>query len=150
MDCYRRCWACSVVSVPILDRTFFAEYGEKAITDPYSARVGLVVLKGSFTVASSRKLTEVIGADVKDHEIVIFDFSETIHLDDSAAMVVSKLMDAATEQQTEFIIVGLSDSVAHILLALGVLQQAPKERIVKTLDEARRVAFGLIHQRSIR
>jgi MFS superfamily sulfate permease-like transporter len=49
----------SVHSAPILDRTLFPEYGDMAATDPYSARVGLVALKGSFTVASSRKLVEV-------------------------------------------------------------------------------------------
>ena len=99
----------SVISVPLLDQMFFSEYEEMALTDPYSARVGLVVLKGSFTVASSRKLVEVIGEDIKDHEIVIFDFSDTTYLDDSAAMVVERLMNVATEKQTEFVVMGLSD-----------------------------------------
>ena len=134
----------SALSVPLLDRTFFSGLEGMAKADPYSARVGLVALKGSFTVASSRKLTEVIGADIKDHEIVIFDFSGTTYLDDSAAMVVENLMNIATEERTEFIVMGLSVTVAHTLHTLNILQRVPQERLVETLDEAREVAYELL------
>ena len=134
----------SVVSVPLLDQTFFSEYKDMAVTDPYSARVGLVALRGSFTVASSKKLVEVIGGDIKDHEIVIFDFSETTYLDDSAAMVVERLLNAATEKQTEVLVVGLSDAIEDTLRTLNVLQQVPKGHLVDTLDEARQAAYNLI------
>ena len=43
----------SVLSVPLLDRTFLP--GAEA-SDPFSARVGLLAFLGSFTVASARKL----------------------------------------------------------------------------------------------
>ena len=33
--------------------------------DPYAARVGLVAIRGTLTVASSHKLVGVIGADIK-------------------------------------------------------------------------------------
>ena len=46
----------SVVSVPMLDRTFFGAQEGDEETDIFSARVGLVALKGTFTVASSSKL----------------------------------------------------------------------------------------------
>ena len=136
----------SVISVPLLDQMFFSEYEEMALTDPYSARVGLVVLKGSFTVASSRKLVEVIGEDIKDHEIVIFDFSDTMYLDDSAAMVVERLMNVATEKQTEFVVMGLSDDIAETLRILNILQQVPVSRVVDTLDEARQVAYNFLEK----
>ena len=136
----------SIISVPLLDRTFFSEYRDMALTDPYSARVGLVALKGSFTVASSRKLVEVIGEDIKDHEIVIFDFSDTTYLDDSAAMVVERLMNVATEKQTEFVVIGLSETIAHTLRTLNILQQAPASQVVGTLDEARRVAYNFLEK----
>ena len=134
----------SVISVPLLDRTFFSEYRDMALTDPYSARVGLVALKGSFTVASSRKLVEVIGEDIKDHEIVIFDFSDTTYLDDSAAMVVERLMNVATEKQTEFVVMGLSETIADTLRTLDILKQVPASQVVGTLDEARRVAYNFL------
>ena len=134
----------SVVSVPLLDQTFFSEYKDMAVTDPYSARVGLVALRGSFTVASSKKLVEVIGGDIKDHEIVIFDFSETTYLDDSAAMVVERLLNAATEKQTEVLVVGVSDAIEDTLRTLNILQQVPKGHVVDTLDGARQAAYNLI------
>ena len=137
----------SVISVPLLDRTFFSEHKDMATTDPYSARVGLVALKGSFTVASSRKLVEVIGEDIKDHEVVIFDFSETTYLDDSAAMVVERLMDVAREEHTEFIVMGLSMYVSHTLNTLNILRSVTRDHIVETLDEARQVAYNLLERR---
>ena len=131
----------SVVSVPLLDRKFFAQGEEE---DPYAARVGLVALRGSFTVASSHKLVGVIGEDIKDHEVVIFDFSDATYIDDSAAMVMEQLMEVAAEAQTGVIVMGLSGSVANTLQELNILKNVPEEQIVDTLDEARPVAMELL------
>ena len=49
----------SVVSIPLLDQEFFADHADVARADLHSARVGLVRLKGRFTVASSRELADV-------------------------------------------------------------------------------------------
>ena len=133
----------SVISVPLLDRAFLAGAEDEA-PDPFAARAGLVQLKGRFTVASSHKLIAVIGADIKDHEVVIFDFSGATHLDDSAAMVIDRLIDIAAEDRTEVILMGLSSALAHILHTLGVLQRMPDERLVETLDEARETASQLL------
>ena len=43
----------------------------------------------------SRHLVEAVGADIKDHEVVIFDFSGTTYLDDSAARLIGQLLDIA-------------------------------------------------------
>ena len=134
----------SVVSVPLLDRTFFARREGAAAADPYAARVGMVALRGSFTVASSHRLVDVIGADIRDHEIVIFDFSDTTYLDDSAAMVIEQLMAVADKAHTEFIVMGLSGSVADTLRMLGVLRHVAEGRVVETLDEARQIAGNLL------
>lgn len=132
----------SVVSVPILDREFL---GRKANTaDPYSARVGLVALKGSITVASSHKLVAVIAEDIKDHEVVIFDFSGTSYLDDSAAMVIEQLMEVARRERTAYILMGLSGAVSHTLRALNILRQVPEGQIVETLEEARNMTYRLL------
>ena len=157
----------SVVSVPILDRTFFGETelgrdgdgaagsgtrgaGDSTAAgpgthDPYSARVGLVALKGSFTVASSHKLVSVIGADIKDHEVTIFDFSGATYVDDSAAMVIEQLIEVAGRQETEVIVMGATGRVADILHTLDVLRQVPDGHEVGTLDEAREVARNLLN-----
>ena len=132
----------SAVSVPLLDATFFGEEGEAE--DPYAARVGLVALRGSFTVASSHKLVGVIGEDIKDHEVVILDFSNATYMDDSAAMVVERLMDVADEARTGFIVMGLSGSVENTLHALNILKKVPENHVVDTLDDARQVAKDLL------
>lgn len=134
----------SVVSVPLLDRQFFTPDDEKSGMDEFTARVGLVALRGSFTVASSKKLVGVISEDIKDHDVVIFDFSGATYIDDSAAMVVEQLMGVATSEDTAFIVMSLSGSVEDTLSALGIIQRVPKARIVETLDEAREVARKLL------
>ena len=136
----------SVVSVPMLDRTFFSEEDDidVAAFRPDSARVGLVALSGSLTVASSHKLAGVIGANVRKHDVVILDFSGATYLDDSAAMVIGQLMEIARGEQTECIVMGLSGLVPGTLYALGILKHVPKHRIVDTRDEARQVARSII------
>ena len=131
----------SVVSVPFLDRKFL---GRADASDPYSARVGLVALKGSITVASSHKLVTVIAEDIKDHEVVIFDFTGTAYLDDSAAMVIEQLLEVAKKESTSYILMGLSGAVSHTLHALNILRQVPDGQIVETLEEARDVSYGLL------
>ena len=134
----------SVVSVPMLDQTFFAGIERVANDDPLAARVGLVALRGTFTVASSHKLVTVMSVDIRDHDVVIFDFSGATHLDDSAAMVIEQLIDVARRADTEIIIIGLSGTVGHTLETLNVLRKVPTERIVDTLDEAREIAADLL------
>ena len=133
----------SVVSVPLLDLAFLSET-TRIGSDPFSARVGLVALRGSFTVASSHKLVGVISADIKDHDVVIFDFSAATYIDDSAAMLIHQLIEVATQERTEVVVASLSGSVAETLGALGVLQEVPAERLVATRDEARTVAYRLL------
>ena len=132
----------SVVSVPFLDRVFLGR-GSGA-DDPYLARVGLVALTGSITVASSHKLVAVIAEDIKEHEVVIFDFSKTAYLDDSAAMVIEQLLEVARRERTAYILMGLSGTVSHTLYALNILRQVPDDQVVETLDEARDVAHALL------
>ena len=134
----------SVVSVPILDHVFFAGHPEARAMDLYSARVGVLRLKGNFTVASSQKLYGVIGEDLKDHEVVIFDFTEAVHIDDSAAMTISRLIITAGKQDTQCIAMGLSGSVARTLHALDTLRDLPDGHVVETMDEAREVALALV------
>lgn len=134
----------SVVSVPLLDRQFLTPEDEESGMDEFTARVGLVALRGSFTVASSKKLVGVISEDIKDHDVVIFDFSGATYIDDSAAMVVEQLMGVATSEDTAFIVMSLSGSVEETLSALGIIQRVPAEHIVETLDEAREVARKLL------
>ena len=134
----------SVVSVPILDEAFFGTEMKEDDADRFSARVGLVALKGTFTVASSSKLIDTIGADIRDHEVLILDFSDTVYLDDSAALVVEQLVDTAIVQNTHCVVMGLSGMPRRTIVALDVLKRVPQDQIVRTWDEARDVAGQLL------
>ena len=132
----------SVTSVPLLDQTFFGITDDAA--DPYAARTGLFALKGVFTVASSHRLVAAFSSDLQKHDVVIFDFSETGDLDDSAAIVIGRLMDVAVESDTEVIVVGLAGTVEATLRAFNLLRSVPEERWVDNLDEAREIARALV------
>ena len=100
----------SVMSTPLLDMTFLADPEDGGefdfdSDDPFSARCGLLSLRGSFTVASSNKLFTTFSTDIAEHEVVIFDFSGTVRIDDSAALVVGQLVDVAIEDGIECIII---------------------------------------------
>ena len=134
----------SVVSVPLMDRTFFAGHEAMAEIDDFSARVGLVALRGSFSVASSIKLINTISVDIRDHEVVILDFSDTVYMDDSAALVVEQLIDTAIAEGTKCIVMGLTGQPSESLYALNVLERVPEDRLAETLDEAREIARRLL------
>ena len=135
----------SVVSVPLLDQSFLAGQQAVDMLDDFSARVGLVALRGAFTVASSNKLVNTISVDIRDHEVVILDFSETIYMDDSAALVVEQLIDSAMEDNTECVVMGLDGLTAATLHGLNVLQHVPEDHLVESLEEARELATRLLN-----
>ena len=134
----------SVVSTPLLERSFFATTGEDSATGAFAARVGLLALRGYFTAASSKSLTWIVSADIRDHDVVIFDFTDTTYIDDSAAMVVERLIGVAVEQDTACIVMGLSGVAAETLRALDTLREIPAGHVVDTLDEARLLAKRLL------
>ena len=133
----------SVVSVPLLDQSFLPPEVTDP-DDPFSARAGLVALRGSFTVASSGKLINAIAVDIAEHEVVILDFTDTVFMDDSAALVVEQMVEVASDEDTECIVMGLGGQPSIVLRALNALDNVPEERFVENLDEARdAVAFLL-------
>ena len=150
----------SVVSTPLLDMTFLADpeasddeddefgfgldFDLDDDNDPFAARCGLLSLRGSFTVASSNKLFSTFSTDIAEHELVIFDFSGTVRIDDSAALVVGQLVDVAIEENIECIVMGLRGIPGSSLRALGVLHRVPEDHFVENLDEAKIIARRLL------
>ena len=149
-----------VVSTPLLDMTFLAEDDDDGddddddsgdafdfdfeMEDPFAARTGLLSLRGSFTVASSTKLFSTIRSDIAEHEVVILDFSQTVFIDDSAALVLGQLVDAAIVSDTECIVMGLSGLAGTSVEALDVLRRVPEDHFVEDLDGARVVARRIL------
>ena len=136
----------NVVSVPLLDKKFLDPLDEDV--DEFTARVGLVALRGVFTVASSHRLVSTFSVDIKEHEIVIFDLTETVHVDDSSALVIEQLMKVAITEKTDVIVVGMSNTVEDTFEAFDVLRNIPEVRTVHTLEEAREIARELLNTRS--
>lgn len=118
--------------------------------DTFSARVGLVALRGTFSVASSNKLVSVISADIRDREVVIFDFFDTEYIDDSPSLVVEYMIDVAHDQDTDCIVMGLKGAPATTLRALNVIKRVPSERYVDDLDGARETAKQILREREAR
>ncbi len=136
----------SVLSVPMLDAVFFADSDRVDVSqfDAFSARVGMVKMRGSFTVASSNRLRIAISKDIQEHEVVILDFTETSYMDDSAALVVEQLIDAAMEHDTECIVIGLDSLPEGSLQSLDVLHRVPGDHFVAGFDDARVIAARLL------
>ena len=134
----------SVISVPLLDQTFLAGQQTLDAVDDFSARVGLVAIRGMFTVASSNKLVNTISVDIRDHEVVILDFSETVYMDDSAALVVEQMIDSAIADNTECIVLGLNGLPKATLDGLNALEHVPEDQVVNDLEEAREIATRLL------
>ena len=130
----------SVISVPLLDQAFLRDIE----VDDFSARVGLVALRGTFTVASASKMITTISIDIRDHEVVILDFTQTVYVDDSAALVVEQLVESAIAEDTDCIVMGLGGAPAEVLGALDALDKVPEDRIVATVDDARVVARSIL------
>ena len=140
-----------VISTPLLDMTFLADPEADADAfdldddaDPFAARVGLLSLRGSFTSASSTRLFKTINHDMAEHEVVIFDFTDTVHVDDSAALAIGQLADTARDSDTQCIVLGMSGMIDTSVHALNVLREIPEENFVENLDEARVVARRLL------
>ncbi len=138
----------SVVSTPLLDLDFLGvappAEGSQDGADPFSARVGLVSFRGAFSVASSSRLVQAIGPDLKDHEVVILDYSHTTYVDDSAALLMEQLISTAGEEGTTCIVMGLKEPVREELDSLSVFNSVPEGRFVEDLDGARTLARELL------
>ncbi len=133
----------SVLSVPLMDSTLMpdSEIGEH---DPFSARTGLLALRGSFTMASSRKLAELLEGDIRDHEVVIFDLSEMTHTDDSSSHLLKILLTKSGSLGIEVIVCGVPEHLRPSFDAFDVLHDVPDERLVGTQEEAREIAASLL------
>ena len=136
----------NVVSAPLLDLDFLGEApaagGEEP--DPFSARVGLVSFRGQFSVASSNRLVQAIGGDIKDHEIVILDFSQTTYVDDSAALLMEQIITTAEDEGAICLVMGLAEPIATTLHSLNVFKVVEAEHFVADMDAARELARQLL------
>ena len=139
----------SVVSVPLLDQSFLSDPdADEDEFDMFQARAGLLAFRGHFSVASANELVRVVSADIHEHEVVIFDFSDTTYMDDSAALIMERLISGAGEEDTECIVMNLRGSAAASLNSFGVFKDVPDDRFVDDLDEARELVRSILNDKT--
>ncbi len=134
----------SVVSTPLPEQSAHPDWDVSGTETSFAERVGLVSLAGSFSVISASKLINTISADIRHHEVVILDFSDTVYMDDSAALVLERMIDMAIAEDTRCVVMGLGGRAAITLHALNVLRRIPADQFVATLDEAQATARRLL------
>ena len=129
-----------MVSVPLLDAVLSPDAEES-----YDARVGLVAVPRHFSVASARELARSVGADIKEHEAVIFDFSAVTYMDESAALVIEDLANTAQTEAKGCVVAGLSGSAEEALRMFGIHDHIPPEHFVPDLETAKKLAWDLVN-----
>ena len=75
-----------LVSVPLPDSTVWPD-GEAL-----ESRVGLVVMPDWVSVSSAREMARILGRDMTDSQVTIFDFSKVAYMDDTAATLVGQVI----------------------------------------------------------
>ncbi len=135
----------NVLAVPILDAAGVPNLED---IDPEHLPVGLVRLKGHFSVGSANELTRAVAADIEDHQVVILDFSYTTEVDDSAALAIEELIESALDRHTTCIVSGVAGEVADVLNSLRVFRDVSEDLFVDDLDAAKQLAGRLINDLS--
>ncbi len=128
----------SLISTPVLDRAILDDSDSADDVDPYEARTGLVIFPDRVTVASARETSRILRTDIRGHQVVVFDMSRTLYIDDTAAIAIGELIRIALAARTRTLIIsGLNEEVADTLNSLRVLDRVPPGSIVAHMEEAR-------------
>ena len=93
-----------LVSVPLPDSTVWPD-GE-----PLESRVGLVIMPDWVSVSSAREMVRILGGDVADNQITIFDFSKVVYIDDTAATLVGQVITGR-----RVVVVGLRGTAKELM-----------------------------------
>ena len=125
-----------LVSVPLLDKEILGEDAD--LDDPFGARTGLVRFPDRVSVASAREIGRIVGRDVGGHQAVIFDLTQTEYVDDTAAVMLGRLINAAAARGgRDFVIAGMRPGIVDRLKALGFLDRVAPEHLNRSQGETR-------------
>lgn len=129
-----------LVSVPLLDRSVLDNDDLDDGADPFEARSGLVVFPDRVTLASARELSRILRPDIRRHQFSIFDFSRTMYIDDSAAIIISELISLSMAARNRTIVIaGLRQEVADILHSMKLLDRVPPGNFADDFEEAKQI-----------
>ena len=106
---------------------------ERKALEKLDGKIGLVFLRGRFSYASARELSQRVGTAVLGHEAMIYDFTDAAHVDTSAALAIEEILTRTTSNGVACFLAGLSGTAESTLRSLGALDQLPAEHIAPTL-----------------
>jgi SulP family sulfate permease len=109
---------------------------ERELLRQAEGRVEVIRLRGSFSYASARQLTQVLERFIHKHRAVVFDFAQAAHVDTSAAYAIDALITDAQEAKVDCYISGLSGLARDTLAGLGVLDRLAADRICGDIKAA--------------
>ena len=133
----------NTVSTPLLDSALFPEKADDL--DPFSARVGLLSLRGHYSIASARQIVRALSPDMSGHQAVIFDFTDAVSMDSSAAMAIEELVENAVIGEGKgCIMIGVAGEVKETFDSLAILESVPEENFVEDMDAAKALARRLL------
>ncbi len=109
---------------------------ERAALAAAGGNVEIVLLRGNFSYASARQLTQTLGGAIRGPKAIILDFTGAAHVDTSAAYAIKELIEDAASARAECWISGLSGAARQTLDGLGILELVPAGRTVAGRSEA--------------
>jgi len=109
---------------------------ENAMLDTLGGEVALVNLRGRFSYASAREMMHSIGVFDGKKLVIIYDFSETVYVDTSAALAIKDMLIGAHDQTEKVYVCGLSGETLKTLTSLGVLECIPGDHVFETRSQA--------------
>jgi SulP family sulfate permease len=102
---------------------------ERTLLRPFSGRILVTLLHGSFSYASARELARRDAQAAARREAVIYDFSHAGYIDTSAALAIDEMIELSERQDTHVLVAGLNGPALEALDGMGVLDRIPRDRV---------------------
>ena len=128
-----------ISSIALSEEDHSLDEAERAVLRTLNGRVGLVFLRGRFSFASARQLTQRAATGL-GHRAIIYDFTEAANVDTSAALAIEEILSTAAEDGTLCYVVGLSGDAETTLTSLNVLDNIAADHVVHNLLDALKLA----------
>lgn len=109
----------------------FLDANEQAYLAAASGVVEIIHLRGSFSYASARQLTDALRTTPDRIKFVVLDFTDAAHLDTSAALAIDEIISNLS-QEAEVHVSALSEEAQRTLSGLRVLDQIPSSAVHET------------------
>lgn len=109
---------------------------EKKLLRGIDDQLAIITLRGRFSYASARELTHSVGLSETGKNVIIFDFSNTVYVDTSAAVAIQDMLTSASESVGNCFVCGLSGETLDTLNALGSLDSIAASNIADTRQQA--------------